>query len=98
MVERRLNASARFLAYGGQHQFVKPVLSLLSTFFLCSLKVQKTIRSIFDRSCRYCFWDKKDDATSPNSLAAWSFVCKPKKHGGLGVLKLEFHNKAVLIK
>jgi hypothetical protein len=50
MVERRLNASAFFLGYGGRLQFVKSVLSSLPTFFLCSLKVQKTILNICDRS------------------------------------------------
>jgi hypothetical protein len=98
MVERRLNASARFLNYGGRLQFVKSVLSSLPTFFLCSLKVQKTILNICDRSRRHCLWDKKDDGSSSNSLAAWSLVCRPKKQGGLGVLNLDLHNKALLIK
>jgi hypothetical protein len=98
MVARRLNASARFLGYGGRLQLVKSVLSSLPTFFMCSLKIQKTILNMCDRSRLHCLWDKKDDASSPNALAAWSLVCKPKKHGGLGVLNLELHNKALLIK
>jgi hypothetical protein len=52
LVERRLNASARFLNYGGRLQFVQSVLSSLPNFYMCSLKVQKTILNICDRASR----------------------------------------------
>ena len=42
-VERRLNASARFLDYGGRLTLVQSVLSSLPTHYLCSLKIPKTI-------------------------------------------------------
>ena len=54
LVERRLNASARFLGYGGRLEFVKSVLSTLPTFFMCSLKLQKTIINICNRAQRHC--------------------------------------------
>jgi hypothetical protein len=82
-IERRLNASARFLDYGGRLTLVNSVLSSLPLHFLCSLKVQKTILKIFDRSRRHCLWAKEDDSTSVNALAAWSMVCRPKRQGGL---------------
>lgn len=31
-------------------------------------------------------------------LAAWSLVCRPKKHGGLDILNIEVHNTALLLK
>jgi hypothetical protein len=98
MVERRLNASARFLGYGGRLEFVRSVLSTLPTFFMCSLKIQKTILNICNRAQRHCLWAKEEDSSSVNSLAAWSLVCRPKQHGGLGVLNLEIQNKALLLK
>ena len=98
LVERRLNASARFLGYGGRLEFVKSVLSTLPTFFMCSLKLQKTIINICNRAQRHCLWAKEEDSTSSNALAAWSLVCRPKCHGGLGVLNLELQNKALLLK
>jgi hypothetical protein len=97
-VERRLNASARFLDYGGRLQLVRSVLSSLPMHYLCSLKVQKSIIRIVDRSRRHCLWAKEEDSDHVNSLAAWSVVCQPKKHGGLGVLNLELQNKALLMK
>jgi hypothetical protein len=78
LIERRLNTSSRFLGYGGRLEYVKSVLSSLPTFFLCTLKVQKTILDICDRARRHCLWDKKEDASLVNSLAAWNLVCRPK--------------------
>jgi hypothetical protein len=98
LVERRLNASARFLGYGGRLEFVRSVLSSLPSFFMCSLKVQKTILNICNRAQRHCLWAKEEDSSSVNALVAWSRVCRPKKHGGLGVLNLELQNKALLLK
>jgi hypothetical protein len=98
LVERRLNASARFLNYGGRLEFVKSVLSTLPTFFMSSLKLQKGIIQICNRAQRHCLWAKEEESTSVNALAAWSLVCRPKKHGGLGVRNLELQNKALLLK
>jgi hypothetical protein len=98
LVERRLNASARFLNYGGRLEFVKSVLSTLPTFYMSSLKLQKAILNICNRAQRHCLWAKDDESSSVNALAAWSLVCRPKKHGGLGVRNLELQNKALLMK
>lgn len=98
LVERRLNSSARFLGYGGRLEFVRSVLSSLPNFFMCSLKIQKAIINICNRAQRHCLWAKEEDSSSSNALAAWSLVCRPRKHGGLGVLNLEIQNKALLMK
>jgi hypothetical protein len=98
LVERRMNASARFLGYGGRLEFVRSVLSTLPMFYLSSLKIQKAVLDMCNRAQRHCLWAKEEDSTSVNALAAWSLVCRPKKHGGLGVLNLELQNKALLIK
>jgi hypothetical protein len=98
LVERRLNASARFLNYGGRLEFVRSVLSTLPTFYMSSLKLQKYILEICNRAQRHCLWAKEEGARSGNALAAWSMVCRPKQHGGLGVLNLELQNKALLLK
>jgi hypothetical protein len=97
-IERRLNASARFLDYGGRLQLVNSVLSTLPNHYLCYLKVHKTIFKICDRARRHCLWAKEEDSSSSNSLAAWSLVCRPKRHGGLGVINFELQNKALLLK
>jgi hypothetical protein len=85
-IERRLNASARFLDYGGRLQLINYVLSTLPNHYLSSLKIHKTIIKKFDRSRKHCLWAKDEYSESVNSLAAWSLVCKPKNKGGLGIL------------
>jgi hypothetical protein len=98
-VERRLNASARFLGYGGRLELINSVISSLPNHFISSLKVHKTIIKIFDRSRRHCLWAKRDeDTSSSHSLAAWTAVCRPKNHGGLGIKNIELQNKALLLK
>jgi hypothetical protein len=98
LVERRLNASACFLGYGGRLEFVRSVLSTLPTFYMCLLKIQKTVLNMCNRAQRHCLWSKDEDSYSMNALAAWSKVCRPRHCGGLGVKNLELQNKALLMK
>jgi hypothetical protein len=97
-IERRLNASARFLDYGGRLQLVNSVLSTLPNHYLGSLKIHKSIIKIADRSRRHCLWAKEDGAASVQSLAAWDLVCRPKRRGGLGIINFEIQNTALLLK
>jgi hypothetical protein len=99
-IERRLNASARFLNYGGRLELVNSVLASLTTYQMCSIKLQKTVIKYCERAMRHCLWAKKDDEgqVTCNSLASWSMVCRPKKQGGLGIKNLELQNEALLLK
>jgi hypothetical protein len=97
-MERRLNASARFLDYGGRLQLINSVLSSLPNHYLTSLKVHKTIFKIVDRSERHCLRAKEENTSSVHSLAAWFLVCHPKQKGGLGIINLEIQNQALLLK
>jgi hypothetical protein len=65
---------------------------------MSSLKLQKAIINICNRAQRHCLWAKDEESSSTNALAAWSLVCRPKQHGGLGVRNLELQNKALLMK
>jgi hypothetical protein len=97
-IERRLNASARFLDYGGRLQLVNSVLSSLPIHYLSSIKVHKTIIKLADRARRQCLWAREEDSSSTHSLAAWPLVCRPKNKGGLGIINFEIQNQALLLK
>jgi hypothetical protein len=98
-VERRLNACSRFLSYAGRLIYVDSVLSALPTFYMCTMKIQKSAIKIIDRGRRHCLWAKKDDwEKHAQSLVAWEKVCMPKDKGGLGILNLEIQNDTLLLK
>ena len=99
-IERRLNAVSRFLSYAGRLTYIDSVLSALPTFYMCSIKLQKTLIKTIDRGRRHCLWAKTDDNMNVtcNSLVAWDKVCRPKAVGGLGVINLQLQNDALLLK
>ena len=88
-MEHRVNASARFLDYGCRLTLINSVIFSLPAYYIWT--VNKTIIKNFDRVHRHCLWDKIKDRDSPsvNALTAWSLVCRPKRHSGLGILNIE---------
>jgi hypothetical protein len=77
-----------FLTQGGKLLMVNSVLSSLPTFFMSTLKVPIAIINQIDHYMRYCLWRGGDLNAKKFPLAAWKMVCKPKRKGGLGVIKL----------
>jgi hypothetical protein len=52
----------------------------------------------FDRIRRHYMWRSYDINEKSKSMVAWKKCTKPKRKGGLGVINLKSHNKALLIK
>jgi hypothetical protein len=74
------------------------VLSALPTFHLCTFKMHKTVLHQIDKYRKHCLWRGADINAKTPPKAAWDSVCLPKSEGGLGVLQLEIHNEALLLK
>jgi hypothetical protein len=87
-----------FLTQGGKMLMVNLVLSSLPTFFMSAIKVPIEILNQIDRYRQHCLWRGEDLNAKKPPLAAWKLVCKPKRKGGLGVIKLWLQNDALLIK
>lgn len=83
-VERRLNACSRFLNYGGKLTFVNSVPASLPTFYMCMLKLNKTMVNVVGRAMRHCLWDKQDKERQ-------FFGC-------MGLNYLEIQNDALLMR
>ncbi|KAL6596863.1 hypothetical protein ACP70R_046997 [Stipagrostis hirtigluma subsp. patula] len=97
-VERRLVGTSLFLSQAGKLEMVNSVLSALPTYYMCTLKLPPTVIKQIDKYRKHCLWKGADLNAKKPPLAAWKLVCRPKKEGGLGVIKLAAHNDALLLK
>jgi hypothetical protein len=79
-VERRLVNTSLWLTQGGKLQMVNSVLSSLTTFYLCSIKVPITILNQVDKYMRHCLWRGGDINAKKAPFAAWKMVTKPKSN------------------
>jgi hypothetical protein len=97
-IEKRLSCSSNFLSQAGRLVLVNSVFSALPTFFMCTLKIPKTIIKQIDIFRRNCLWRRNDLSSKKPPLISWVSVTQRKVNGGLGVLHLETQNEALLIK
>jgi hypothetical protein len=77
---------------------VNSVMSSLPTFYMCTIKLPISIIKQIDKYMRHCLWRGVDLNAKKPPLATWKLVTRPKKKGGLGVLKLRVQNDALLMK
>jgi hypothetical protein len=88
-IEKRLSCSSNFLSQAGRLELVNSVFSALPTFFMCTLKIPKTIIKQIDIFRKHCLWRGNDISSKKSPLVAWVSVTQRKVNGGLGVLRLE---------
>lgn len=96
-VERRLAGCATYLSIGGRLTVINSMFSQ-PTFYMCLLKLPSGVLRQIDKYRRNCLWRSSTLNGRGKSLVAWKEVCKPKNHGGLGVLNLGTQNRALLLK
>jgi hypothetical protein len=65
---------------------------------MCTLKILVATVKKIDSYRKHCLWRGNDINSKKPALAAWSMITQTKKNGGLGVVRLETHNKALLLK
>jgi hypothetical protein len=86
------------MTYTGRLTLLNSVINSLPMFAMCSLKVPITIFIHFEKSGRQFLWADKEDRIQGKCLANWDMVCRPKDQGGLNVINLRIHNKALMMK
>jgi hypothetical protein len=98
----RLNNVYHQLQYScqklGGYNLVDSMFSSLPTFFICTLKLSSSMIKQIDKYMKHCLWRGADINAKRPPQAAWQIACKPKKHGGLGVINLRTQNEALLMK
>jgi hypothetical protein len=97
-IERRLVNTSNFLTQGGKLELVNSVLSSMTKFYMCSIKVPIEILDQINKYKSYCLWNCGDTNERKIPLIAWKKVTRPKMKGGFGVIKLRVQNEALLLK
>jgi len=70
----------------------------MPTFFMGTLTLPVSVVNQINIYLKNCFWRKFGTQDRGTALIAWEKICRPKTHGGLGVLDITSHNKALLLK
>jgi hypothetical protein len=86
------------LSQGGKLEMVNLVFSSSAIFYTGTIKLHKGVIKQLDKYKKHCLWRGSDLSLKKPSKVAWPMVCIPKKQGGLGVLDLNLHNDAMLLK
>jgi len=97
-IERRLNGCSSLLSLSGRLQLINSVITPVTTYAMCTIKLHKGVIDNIDRERKQCLWRGKDVDKKGGHLAAWNIVQKPKDKGGLGVINLRIQNDALLLK
>jgi hypothetical protein len=97
-LDKRLSGISSLMTYTGRLTLLNFVINSLPMFPMCSLKVPITIFIHFEKSGKQFLWADKEDKIQGKCLANWDMVCRPKDQGGLNVINLRIHNKALMMK
>jgi hypothetical protein len=95
-LDKILSGISSLMTYTGRLTLLNSVINSLPMFAMCSLKVPITIFIHFEKSGRQFLWADKEDRIQGKCLANWDMVCRTKDLGGLNVINLRIHNKALL--
>ena len=96
--ERRLNYISPFLSQASRLELTNSVLTTLPTYTMCTISLPKIVIKQIDNYRRHCLWRGAEANVKEVAKAAWPLVCISKEEGGLGVLNLQTHNEALLLK
>ena len=97
-VERRLSACSSLLSYTCILQMINSVITPVTTYSMCTIKLPAGVIENIDRARKQCLWRGNNQSNRGGNLVAWQKVQKPKAKGGLGILNLKLQNDALLLK
>jgi hypothetical protein len=67
------------LSLSGILQLINLVITPITTYAMCTIKLHKGVIDNIDRARKQCLWRVKDVDKKGGHLAAWNMVQKPKK-------------------
>jgi hypothetical protein len=63
-------------------QLINSVLSSMTTFYMCSIKIPIEFLNQINKYRRHCLWNGGDINENKAPLLAWKKVTRPKMNGG----------------
>lgn len=94
-ITKRINCwTSKTLSYAVRLQLIHSVLFLLHTYWTSLFILPKEVIKSIEGICRNFLWNQKPDYVKAPPVV-WDFVCKPKRTGGLGIIKCEVWNHVV---
>jgi hypothetical protein len=99
-MDRRLAGLSNLLSHCSRLVVIKSVISAMPNFIMCALKVHYTHLDHIEKYIRTFLWHGNDIEKSCKGkcLVKCDKVCMTKEAGGLGMINLREHNKALMIK
>ena len=87
-IERRIYGCSTLISYDGRLQLIKSIFSSQPTFFMSCLSLPVAVIDQINKYLRHCFWRKFGTEEVGKAMISCETICKPKSHGGLGVLDI----------
>lgn len=86
------------LSFGGRLILVKSVLSAIPIHYMQAIKIPKWVFNHIDRIRRNFLWKGHLPCKPINCLVNWERTCALREEGGLGIIRLQTQNDALLTK
>ncbi|GAU28950.1 hypothetical protein TSUD_59630 [Trifolium subterraneum] len=97
IVGRITHWSSKLLSYAGRIQLLQSVIFAMTNYWLQCLPFPRAVLHKINSICRTFFWTGSVEK-SRKAPIAWTFVCQPKRHGGLNLIDIEVWNRITLLK
>ncbi|GKE71580.1 RNA-directed DNA polymerase, eukaryota, reverse transcriptase zinc-binding domain protein [Tanacetum coccineum] len=96
-VEKRISSWRNMLlSYARRIQLIASVLSLMQQYWALVYMIPSSVFKDIDKLLKRFLWNA-GDSTKGKARVAWSWVCRPKDHGGIGLKSLKKWNEVLLI-
>jgi hypothetical protein len=83
------NWNGKYITAAGRAALVKSVIASQAIYYLTPLSIPASTIAFINKIERAFLWSAKDHTTGAKCKVNWELVCRPKKHGGLGILHMD---------
>ena len=97
-IDKRLAGISNLLSHYSRVVVIKSVISAMPNHIMCAMKLHYTHIDHVNKSTRTFLWHGNEIEKKVNVWLSGTRFAFPKKEGGLGILNLRQHNKAMMIK